>query len=241
MERRFTAKRYSPGLNKMLKIEKNKSVKWALDIDGVLCNFFGGLLDYSEKLGMRHLFPLDSSELREWLGPEEHFREVYSHCIKDKDFWVSLRPISSSVWSLAESNSYGPDMYITGRVVPTEWTEEWLKAHGFPEAPVVTVGHCENFKAMDRKLEVLKENDILFYVDDYGETVKGLLENGILCAVFDASHNQDYDLPRVENIAEARLIHKMLHSYANSHVDGIESLISEFFIPYPLHLDQAVV
>ena len=203
-----------------------REIRWATDIDGVLCNFFQGIIQYSKKFGLRHHFPRRWTDLGTWLGPEEHFQTVYDACISDLKFWYDLKPIKNSWEAMALPGRRGPDLYLTARKIPTEWTQKWLEECGFPPAEVVTVGHTKDYKAMEYKLKVLKEKKIDIYVDDYPDTVRGLLENGIAAVLFDARHNRNENLPR---ISDFNGIYPIIATAEKSTFRGARDFLEVFF------------
>lgn len=102
---------------------------------------------------------------------------------KDKNFWMDIEAKFEG-----KDINFEPVVYVTSRVIPTEWTEEWLNKHGFPAAPVVTVGHGES------KLDALKKHNVDVFVDDSFSNFAELNKNGILCYLFDAPHNSKHDV-----------------------------------------------
>lgn len=83
---------------------------------------------------------------------------------------------------------FEPAGYVTSRPVSTEITEKWLDLNGFPHRPVYTVGLGQS------KVEVLKGLDCDIFVDDRFDNFVELNRAGICCYLFDAPHNQRYDV-----------------------------------------------
>ena len=111
----------------------------------------------------------------------------------DKDWWLSI-PVKTSPKDIP----FEPHCYITSRNIPTEWTEEWLDKNGFPSMPVYTVGHDQS------KVEVALESGIDWFVDDRFDNFVELNRAGICCFLFDAPHNQRYDVgyKRIKSLKE---------------------------------------
>ena len=83
---------------------------------------------------------------------------------------------------------FEPHCYITSRACPNEWTAEWLEKNGFPTRPVYTVGHDQS------KVEVALKSGIKWFVDDRFENFVTLNDAGICCFLWDAPHNQRYEV-----------------------------------------------
>ena len=140
--------------------------------------------------------------LADWVGPwcKLHGREDrptawnFDRDIKDKfdtlksddkleDFYAGL-PVKSK----PEDMSFEPVVYVTARPVSSEITQKWLDDHGFPVAPVETVGLGGS------KLDVLKKYNVDTYVDDSYANFVQLNNAGIFTYLFDAPHNARYDV-----------------------------------------------
>lgn len=111
----------------------------------------------------------------------------------DKEFWLSI-PVKTR----PEDIPFEPHCYITSRIIPIEWTMEWLDKNGFPTVPVYSVGHNQS------KVQVARESGIDVFVDDKFENFVELNNSGIYCYLFDAPHNQRYDvgLKRIKSLKE---------------------------------------
>lgn len=111
----------------------------------------------------------------------------------DKEFWMSISP------KIHPSEiGFEPHCYITSRIIPVEWTIEWLDKHKFPTAPVYSIGHGES------KVEVAKKSGIDIFVDDRFENFVELNRAGICCFLFNAKHNQRYNVgyKRIKHLSE---------------------------------------
>lgn len=83
---------------------------------------------------------------------------------------------------------FEPALYVTARPVSSAVTEAWLDKHGFPAAPVCTVGIGGS------KIDCLKEHNIDIFVDDnFGNFVE-INKAGICCFLFDQVHNKRYEV-----------------------------------------------
>lgn len=142
-----------------------------LDIDDVIADWIGSWCAYFKK-------PIP----RSW----QFHRGIESELDRmrdNKDFWMGITPCT-------EHKEWGfePVVYITARPVPDGWTEEWLDKHGFPAAPVVNVGlgGSKVIAAQQFKLDL--------FVDDRFEYFQDLNHAGVPCLLFDAHHNQRYNV-----------------------------------------------
>ncbi len=93
---------------------------------------------------------------------------------------------------------FEPFAYITSRPVSTQITEKWLDSHGFPARPVITVPTGTS------KVEVIKNLNIDIFVDDRYDNFVELNNAGICTYLFDAPHNQRYDVgyKRIHSLKE---------------------------------------
>ena len=123
------------------------------------------------------------------------FSERIAELKEDKSFWLNLEPLIKP-----EELPFEPAAYVTSRVIPNEWTEEWLWSHGFPVAPVVTVRHGES------KTEHIEKLGLDWFCDDNFSTFSELNKQGICCFLMDAKHNQRYDVgsKRIKSLVELK-------------------------------------
>ena len=84
--------------------------------------------------------------------------------------------------------TFEPLAYITARPVKSEISEMWLDKHGFPAAPVYTVG------VGGSKLDIIQKLGATIHIDDNYDTYTELNQNGICCYLLDALHNQKFDV-----------------------------------------------
>src|ERR1051326_3804348 len=131
---------------------------WGSDIDGVLCNFSQGIIDKAAEMGLSKYFAEDWTKVTYW-DMSKRFMDVWKVIEHDEDFWFNL-PVFDNVVQDINRLPSPPVLYLTHRPIPTSVTKAWLKAHGFPEAKVVSVAEPEN------KVLQLKMNKVELYPDD---------------------------------------------------------------------------
>lgn len=158
-----------------------KIAKIGLDVDEVLADWVGHWTKY-------HNQPIPEA----WSFDRE-ISNKFTKLKDDKDFWLSI-PVKTQPSQIP----FEPHCYVTSRSIPKEWTEEWLDKNGFPTVPVYSVGLGES------KVDVIKKSGIEIYVDDRFENFVELNNAGICCFLFDAPHNQRYDVgfKRIRSLSE---------------------------------------
>jgi Uncharacterized conserved protein len=140
-----------------------------LDIDDVVADCTGGL---------RKIFP-EIKVSKYWSCPD--FVNAFSKVMHDDNFWSGLEPKIDP-----DSLPFEPKCYITSRPCSTEITQAWLDKHGFPKAPVHTVG------LEGSKVEIAKKENLDIFVDDRYENFVELNKAGICTFLMNASHNERY-------------------------------------------------
>lgn len=145
--------------------------KIGLDIDEVLADWVG------------HWTKYHGQEVPETWNFDRHIGDKFKLLAEDKEFWLSI-PIKTPPSEI----NFEPHCYITSRSIPKEWTEEWLDKNGFPTMPVYSVNFGES------KIDVAKKSGIEIFVDDRYENFVELNNAGICTFLFDAPHNQRYDV-----------------------------------------------
>jgi 5'(3')-deoxyribonucleotidase len=145
--------------------------KIGLDIDEVLADFIS---HWTKRYGQ---------EVPEVWNFDRHIKDKFDLVKDDKEFWMSI-PVKTKPSDI----HFEPHCYITSRSIPKEWTEEWLDKNGFPCMPVYSIGHNES------KVEMAKKSGIELFVDDRFENFIDLNKAGICCFLFDAPHNQRYEV-----------------------------------------------
>lgn len=148
-----------------------KGVKIGLDIDEVIADWVG---HWTKKFGV--VTP-------EFWNFDKDIKEKFALLQDDKEFWMSIPPKIDP-----RDLPFEPHCYITSRGIPTEWTEEWIQANGFPTMPVYTVG------LEDSKVDVAKKAGIDIFVDDRYENFVELNRAGVCTFLMDAPHNQRYEV-----------------------------------------------
>jgi uncharacterized HAD superfamily protein len=158
-------------------------LKIGLDIDEVICDWTGA---WCEKFGYdipeNWNFSYDNKEHFDSFSKEEL-----------EDFYLNLKSKIPS-----KDIPFEPHCYITSRSVPLELTKKWLIKNGFPTMPVYSVGFGVS------KVEVAKESGIDIFIDDRYENFVELNNAGICTFLFDAPHNQRYDVgyKRIKSLTE---------------------------------------
>ena len=145
--------------------------KIGLDIDEVLADWVG------------HWTKHHGQEVPETWNFDRHIKDKFEILKDDKEFWLSI-PVKTNPSDI----NFEPHCYITSRSIPKEWTEEWLDKNGFPTMPVYSVDFGES------KVEVAKKSGIEWFVDDRYENFVELNNAGICTFLFDAPHNQRYQV-----------------------------------------------
>lgn len=155
--------------------------KVGFDIDDCLADFIGTWTKHH------------GQEIPESWNFDRNIAKKFELLKDDKDFWLSL-PVKTKPSEI----TFEPHCYITSRSIPNEWTEEWLDKNGFPQVPVYSVGHEQS------KVEVAKQAGIDIFVDDRFDNFVELTNAGIFCYLFDAPHNQRYDVGfrRIKSLSE---------------------------------------
>ena len=158
------------------------SNKIGLDIDEVLADFIGGMMERYPDMKERPIY---------WNDP--HIAQNFPDVIDDESFWLGLKP-------KVESLPFEPHCYITSRPCSTELTAKWLAMNGFPTAPIHTVG------VGNSKVSVAKEAGVEIFVDDAYHNFVELNKAGIFTYLFTAGHNEKYDVghKRIDNLNQIR-------------------------------------
>lgn len=149
-----------------------KPRKIGLDIDEVLADWIGA---WSKRHGI-------NDTINFWNFDRE-IMDKFNNMKDDKEFWLNIEPKIP-----ASELPFEPHCYITSRSIPKEWTEQWLRINKYPEVPVYSIGFDQS------KVDVAKETGIDIFVDDRYENFVELNNAGICTFLFDAPHNQKYDV-----------------------------------------------
>lgn len=115
----------------------------------------------------------------------------------NKDFWLNM-PAKIK----PEDLKFEPELYITNRIIPSEWTKEWIQKHEFPTVDVITVDNSND------KIKIAKERNLDIFIDDKFQTFLDMNNAGICCFLMDAVHNQKYDVghKRIKNINDILIL-----------------------------------
>lgn len=175
---------YPQGDNRWERVKPRPRI--ALDIDDVLAKF-------AEK--WCNVYSLNTPT--SWYF-DEHIAERFKQMEEDKTletFYMNLEPLT-----VPSDIPFEPHCYVTSRPVSSEVTTAWLKLHGFPLRPVITV------PLNTSKVEALKNQGVDIMVDDKYENFEELNRNGICCFLFDAPHNQRYNVgyKRIKSLKELK-------------------------------------
>lgn len=159
-----------------------KGLKIGLDIDEVLCDWVGG---WCKKFG--HNCP-------------DHWNFSYGIKAEFDSLGEDLESFYLGLQRKFDPKEmpFEPHCYITSRTVPDDITKVWLQQNGFPTAKVYTVGHNMS------KVAIAKEAGIDIFVDDRFENFVELNNAGICCFLYDAPHNQKYDVgfKRIQKLSD---------------------------------------
>jgi hypothetical protein len=159
-------------------------LKIGLDIDEVICDWVSAWVEF---------YGMDVPT--SWFF-DSHIMERFDTMRKNgqlDEFYLNLERKCDPA-----TIPFEPHCYVTSRPVDTKITEEWLRRNGFPMRPVITV------PAGTSKVEALKKAGVDIFVDDRYENYEELNRNGICCFLFDAPHNQRYNVgfKRIRSLSE---------------------------------------
>lgn len=155
-----------------------------LDIDDVLADFIPAwCLRHNKELPTSWLFDRDILQ---------KFEEMRATGELD-DFYLGLE-----MKTKPEDIPFEPVVYVTARPVASEITAAWLDRHGYPAAPVCTVGVGQS------KADCLREHNVDIFIDDSFPNFKALNEAGICTYLFDSCHNQRHEVghKRLHNLKD---------------------------------------
>jgi uncharacterized HAD superfamily protein len=158
--------------------------KIGLDIDEVLADWVGAWIK-----------KFDLHVPSSWFFDYEILKrfDVLKEAGELDDFYLNLEPKIKP-----EDIPFEPHCYVTSRPVSSEITIKWLEKHKFPTRPVITVPVATS------KVKVIKDAGVDVFVDDRYDNYEELNRNGICCYLFDAPHNQRYDVGyrRIKSLKE---------------------------------------
>jgi hypothetical protein len=138
------------------------------DIDGVLANFLNAFLQKAEEMGLDDELPDHWLLFDQWeIASPELGAEIWSSIEGDNQWWMGIEPHDDACIVTPVH------CYITSRSIPSPVSTAWLQYHGFPPAPVYTVG------VGNSKLSTAKEQGVDLHIDDKPATVRELNNNGV--------------------------------------------------------------
>lgn len=161
-----------------------RTPKIGLDVDEVIANWVGA---WQERF--------DLPEPQSWSFDYDIFDRFnkMNNAGELISFYKSLKPrIDPS------DIPFEPHCYITSRPVPSHVTRWWIENNGFPTSPVHSVGIDES------KVDVAKKAGVDIFVDDCFKNFVELNNAGICTFLWDAPHNQRYDVgfKRIKSLGE---------------------------------------
>lgn len=136
----------------------------SLDIDDVCLDFIPA---FEKRTGIK---------LNNYWNGSYQIKEALDILKDDKEFWTTL--------PTKFLPDFEPDMYITSRSIPVEWTKENLERNGFPCAPV----YCVPFNTS--KKDFFIEKKVQIHIDDKVANYLDAIEAGVFCYLLDAPHNR---------------------------------------------------
>lgn len=160
----------------------------ACDIDGVVCNWTKGFLQYAG-------YP--EQEARTWelwnqLNiSEDKFNEIWDGFINDGGI-VRLEPMDGAVESISKIRGAGHDIiFITSRKpAAKQQTYQWFLNHGIW---YVSIKFCE------AKLDMLQQIKPDIYIEDNPYQIQEAIDNGIRIIIYDKPYNRHIKNERVKN------------------------------------------
>ncbi len=166
-----------------------------LDIDGVLANFVAGVLDTARRMGVpgEKLLP-HWTHWDSWSPIDDTaFEMVWTSIENDPSWWLGLDPYEDAYVE-------GPvNAYVTSRPIGSPVSKHWLQKHGFPPAPVHTVGPGNS------KKEALRACGASLFVDDRPKNARAAGElpdaDGVVLAR-PWNRGARGELPYVETLSE---------------------------------------
>lgn len=161
-----------------------KMPKIGLDIDNVIC-------DWTKAWGERYGLPTRPSS---WQFSYDNKRRFDETPKEELEAFYKTLPTQCCTHDIP----FEPCAYLTARSVDIELTKKWIEDNGFPTAPVYSVPFGAS------KVEIAKEAGIEWFIDDSYANFVELNNAGIFCLLYDAPHNQRYNVgfKRVKDFAD---------------------------------------
>lgn len=153
-----------------------------LDIDGVISDICASINKRLES--DYNLYNYDYSD---WLITN-YEDPITKKIFGSKLFWKNLKPFDDAWYSINKWWSIGHDIHLvtsrqdpSGRDILETWLDEWRFQY-----------NQFHFSAMGEKIEIIKEINPIFVIEDNPHEVKILTESGIDCFLRRAWYNSDF-------------------------------------------------
>ncbi len=175
-----------------------EKIKVALDVDGVLANFY---------LAMCKRFNKKYETIDRW--GVTWLNERIDEIDDDFDFWDNLPNMNRP-----DAITFDFDYYITA--IPEKYHDsrvKWLKHHGYPDKPVIVAFE---------KAEAMKENGVSILIDDKYENIEKVSYAGLKGIHF----IPDYLYPKPQQTHNPKLTIKHL-SEANDIIEELKKEIKD--------------
>lgn len=184
------------------------SMKYGMDLDGVLANFGARVIDAANTLWPGKLSPDFVPDNWDYIGTftKEEWVQVWSVIKATPHFWLNIKPTRGAV-DLHNGMQYDDNIYfITARAQtlgesPLVQSSLWLREQGLwsrnGHSTIIPVGDSKNKKLVFQGL------GLKYMLDDYAPTVEELNAIGVHAFVFDQPWNRyATHLPRVYSVSE---------------------------------------
>lgn len=179
----------------------------AFDIDGVVADTMEIFVQLArDRYGLSELSKdhMTCYNLYECLDVDREILDDLICLTLDDDHTLLVPPMAGAPDVLTELSRYGPLRFVTARIWPesiTRWLEQTLPDVSPDRIQVIATG------APEAKLEILRDMDVRFFVEDRLETCRLLSGRGIQPLLFDQPWNRDLltdEFPRICNWQELR-------------------------------------
>lgn len=187
-------------------------MKLALDIDGVIADFTGGICKLAHELGFSH-WPKSHDEVNNW-SISSDFMVVFEQVMHQSDFWLGLEPLPNTL-------DFKPFIYLTARPIASDITKEWLKTHNFPKADVITVSDPQE------KLQILQAKDVDILIDDYYRTIDQINKSD--CKTIGLLYAAPYQRGHEDEIANMMIVDRL----EQRHI--VDQAVKQLSYKYPIN------
>lgn len=174
----------------------------AFDIDGVVADTMAMFVTLArERYGLVHLTKdhIACYDLHRCLNLDSGIVNDLICLTLDDEHTLQIPPVPGAPKVLNELARHGPLRFVTARIWPesiTQWLHATLPDVPFDRIEVIATG------APESKLQILKNMDIKFFVEDRLETCELLAQGGVQPLLFDQPWNrtpQAESFPRVQS------------------------------------------